>query len=252
MKQVTLVTLYGQKRKQFKELINSIWKEIESSELRRIFKPYDMSQIHATITGMEKLIGFDQLYNANIWDQDEEKVEMNFSSFFETTAGFFPMNVQVGGFDERFREFISMGDTPHNRSFKFYWDSKKVVLIGWSMDNGKGIADHKPENFRQALNDRHNIRSKMEKDNDLYMVIGELINLELFTDEELDQLKNAADHLEKKVRHLLANQPIKIPITLDEVQLIQYQTTSLELKTSEAYNIRKIQNDIEFLKNLYS
>ncbi|MFQ6054650.1 MAG: hypothetical protein ACE5J3_01545 [Methanosarcinales archaeon] len=54
MKQVTMVSLYGQKRGDLERLIKKCWEMINVSKFRRLFEPYHMNQIHGTIVGFGK------------------------------------------------------------------------------------------------------------------------------------------------------------------------------------------------------
>lgn len=251
MKQVTLVALYGQKKQNFIDLINAIFSEIEASELGGIFKRYNMNQIHGTLVGMEKVDGFEELYNFNIWEKEERKVEMDFANLYPTIAPFFPVDIQLGGFKEDYRGFSSLGGIPFNRTFEINWTSNKIILIGWSMDEGKKVANRKLEILRQTLHDRHNIRPKMDKDNDLYMVIGELKNVGLLSEEALDRLKKAGKKLEKSIRTKLAENKEELILTMEDLFFVQYESTTLDFNSSEAWNIQEAKNNPDFLKELY-
>jgi hypothetical protein len=57
MKQVTLVSMYGQKRKELAKFAKRCTDVIATSALRRVFRPDRLEQIHGTLVGMEKLVG---------------------------------------------------------------------------------------------------------------------------------------------------------------------------------------------------
>lgn len=135
MRQVTLVSLYGQKRGNLEQLIKMCWKMINDSKLGKVFEPYHMSQIHGTIVGMEKLIGFDNLFNANIWQASGNKVIMRYNEFLNVVTKHLPITVRFGGFDKNYKEFMSFGKTPYERSFQVKWATSKFTLIGWPHKN---------------------------------------------------------------------------------------------------------------------
>ena len=57
MKQVTLVSLYGHKPEALVQLISDCTAIIQASPLTRVFRPYQVEQIHGTINGLLKSIG---------------------------------------------------------------------------------------------------------------------------------------------------------------------------------------------------
>lgn len=84
MKQLTMVSFYGQKQNELQKRIQQCTDIILDSEICRVFRPYRMGQIHGTIVGMEKRIGFKKHYNANIWWKDGVDTEMKFDGLVET------------------------------------------------------------------------------------------------------------------------------------------------------------------------
>jgi hypothetical protein len=251
MKQVTLVAFYGQKRQNFRNLINAIFSEIEQSPLGSNFEPYQMNQIHGTLVGMEKMAGSEEFYNFNIWEKEGRKEEMNFKHIYSNVALFFPVNIQFGGFNEDYKGFSSLGGIPFNRTFEISWTSKKVILIGWSMAEGKKVADKKLLEARETLQDQHNIRPKMDNDNDLYMVIGEFQNLELLPEKALATLKESGKKLERSIRNKLAENKEELILSTEDLFYVQYESRTLDYNTSKAWSIEKVQNNPDFLKGLY-
>ncbi len=113
MKQLSLVALYGQKSKTIKKLIVSVWKEIEKSSMKRVFKRSAINQIHSTIMGMEKVIGYQKSYNANHWKKNGEKKLMDFNKLYDHINSHLPLNIQIGGFKKSNTDFKSFGKTPY-------------------------------------------------------------------------------------------------------------------------------------------
>ena len=100
--QVTLVSLYGQKRNpEFVRLIAQSQKVLTDA-LAGAFTPYDEMQIHATIVGLERSspTAFE---NENFAKFRNRKVTMDFDGFLDyvRTCGHFPFQVQLGGFQDR-------------------------------------------------------------------------------------------------------------------------------------------------------
>jgi hypothetical protein len=60
--QLTLVSLYGDKSKNFSAVITQ-WQQLDAQALGSAFTPYDIRQIHATIIGLER--HQTSAYNAN-------------------------------------------------------------------------------------------------------------------------------------------------------------------------------------------
>ena len=80
MAQVTLVSLYGEKKSALATLIAQC-QELVTNAVGAAFTPYDIRQIHATITGLEALVG-PPAYNANFAKYRGRDVVMDFDGFF--------------------------------------------------------------------------------------------------------------------------------------------------------------------------
>jgi hypothetical protein len=74
--------------------------------------------IHATITGLEALVG-PPAYNANFAKYRGRDVVMDFDGFFAylRVCGQIPFEVQIGGFANRDYPFASRKRVPYERSF---------------------------------------------------------------------------------------------------------------------------------------
>lgn len=252
MKQVTLVCLYGHKTKSLEQLIRDCMDLIQQSPLRRVFRPYLLSQIHGTIIGMEKMIGYSDNFNANIWSSNGNKTVMNFNEFLPTLHQHFPMTVQIGGFGQEFNKFDSFGHSPYERSFQVQWVSNRFTIIGWPHSKGDYTTVRKLNKVRDALGENCNIKHKYSGDNDLFIVLGEIVNLESFTDEELAQFKMAAQMLETEVRNYLSATKLDVTIDLDAVSVAQYELETLALSSTVAHRITNPGISSEFFASLYS
>jgi len=253
MKQLSLVALYGQKSKIIKSLIVPIWKEIEKSSLKRVFKRSSLNQIHSTIIGMEKLIGYQEPYNANHWEKNGEKKPMDFNKLYDNINVHLPLSIQIGGYKTRDTNFKSFRKIPFERFFQINFATNKVILMGWPVKEDKKTVHSKLLELRNDLFAKNNILHKYDehKDNDFYLVIGELQNLQVFTEEELIQLKKEAQQVENKIRIETLEDAQILEIKNEDLSYVQYQKESLEVASSNAFNFEEVKNDPARLENLY-
>ena len=251
MKQLTLISLYGQKPASLSNLIKRCSEIIQESKFRRIFKPYHLHEIHGTFFGMEKLIGFPECFNANIWIHTGRKETMNFEPLRETVMQYLPMTVRFGGFGKTFNGFKSFGKFPYERSFQVQWTTNKVTLIGWPHRNDEFSPNLLLKTLRSDVATKCNIRHKYDDDNDLFLVIGEIVGLQFLSDSERKEIKNTASSLEEKVREFLENNMIDVEIGSDQVFIARYGKESLPLNSTDVYCINKPGIDVGFLINLY-
>jgi hypothetical protein len=251
MKQVTLVSLYGHKPKTLVQLVHGCRQIIQSSPLRRLFRPYHLGQIHGTLIGMEKLIGYSDHFNANRWVATGKKTVMDFNRLLSTLQKHLPVMVRFGGFQPTFNAFASFGRCPYERSFQIQWATRRFTIIGWPHDHGDFLTNRSLDNLRGALGKNCNIQHKYKNDNDLFMVIGEMVAVESFSDLELAQLRAAARAVEIEVRDFLATQSVDVMIDADHLCLAQYEEETLALNSTISYPITKQGIDAGFISDLY-
>jgi hypothetical protein len=251
MKQVTLISLYGQKPASLSNLLKNCLKIIQESIFQQIFEPYDIDQFHGTFIGMEKIDGIPDICNANIWNQIGKREVMNFPPLVDTVKKYLPMKIRFGGFGRTFRGFKSFSKFPFERSFQIQWSADKVTLIGWPHRNDNFSSNPLLKNLRVEVEERCNIRHKYAGDNDLYMVIGEITDLGHLSQSERKEIKDATSSIEEKVRGFLENNPIDVEIKPDQVFLARYREESLPLDSTETYCIDNPGIDVDFIKCLY-
>ena len=252
MKQVTLVSLYGQKRKELTELIKSCTDIITASPLRRVFFPYHLQQVHGTLVGMEKLVGYQDHYNANEWEKSNyKKAVMNFEPLISLVKQHFPMTFQFGGFHKAFIQFDSFGRWPYERSFQVQWASKRITLIGWPHRDGNFTSNRLLVRFRDDVANKCSIRHKYTNDNDLFMVLGKIAGLDSITDEEVEAIKQESVYVEEAVRDHLVNQKTEICVEPDDVLIVQYEKEILPLDSTVAHRITNQALDKTFIRGLY-
>lgn len=251
MKQLTLISLYGQKPANLSKLVVHCSEFIQESKFRRIFRPYHLNQIHGTFFGMEKLTGFPECFNANIWNHTGRREAMNFNPLQETIMNHLPMTVRFGGFGKTFTGFKSFGKFPYERSFQVQWNTNKVTLVGWPHRNNNFTSNPLLKNLREEVVEKCKIRHKYNDDNDLFLVLGDIGGLQLLSDSERDEVRNSASILEENVRNFLEDNKTDIEIGFDQVFIARYEKEYLPLDSTDVYRINRPGIDVGFLKNLY-
>jgi len=244
MKQLTLVALYGDKAPALRSLIASC-QGIASRALRRAFTPYDIKQIHATIIGLEHSeAGFPQ--NANFRHLRGQCVEMDILGFLGDlrVCSDLPLSVQVGGFTDQDRTFVSRNKPPHLRTFSV--QGEKAVLIGWPCrTDSRGIPRSYPPTLdtirRRAkrfgiLHSYH--RSDTDLDNDFFFRIG-LVDRDAVSDA-------AVTTLEQRVRRYLSGHaPLLLPVGMDDLRVAAYRDERLPVDSTEVRSVSDPDSDGE-------
>jgi hypothetical protein len=253
MKQVTLISLYGQKAKPLAGLIGGCTTIIQSSKLRRIFSPYHLNQIHGTIAGMEKLVGYADHFNANIWANSPlgKRVGMKFDSLVNTVQQHLPITIQFGGFNKAFNAFDSFGKWPYERSFQVQWATNRFTIIGWPHQSSDFTSARLLEILRGEIGEKCNIQHRYSKDNDLFMVLGEISGLHLLSDSELADMKIAANDVEAQVRDYLTTQKVDVEIGAEQVFVAQYEKETLPLESTNVYSVADSRTTGSFIETLY-
>lgn len=251
MNQVSLVSLYGRKTNDLVTLINRCVGLVNIPPFQHIFTPYKPNQVHGTLIGMEKLVGFSENFNTNTWKETGNKEEMNFDPLVETVKKHLPIQIRFGGIRKNFRRFDSFGKTPYERSFQVQWQTNKLTLIGWPHENGDFTSKRLLEALRLDIATHCKIRHKYKSDNDFFMVLGEINGYHLLKESELQKIKYFATDTEEKVRVYLANNMTEVEIGLDQVFLVQYKDENLPVDSTTAYCIENQSIDADFIRKLY-
>ncbi len=239
MEQHTLVAFYGKKPEGLANLVHFIWEKILQSSLKDFFIPYVMDQIHATLVGMEKIPGFSQAYNLNIWEKKGTQKQMNISGLEDTLVSFFPAKIQFGGFQEEDAQVKSFGQPLFDRSFHIDWQSGRVVLIGWPIDVDGQVATTLLR-LREALFQNHRILHKYEGDNDCYLVLGSLTKLDQLDTLAISNYKSEQQVLEKDIRAYMSGCPHQIRLELNDLSVVKYTDSTLPLSSSKSYTLEKV------------
>jgi hypothetical protein len=248
MMQITVVAVYGDKSSDFAALITRC-QELARAVLGVGFRPYDPSQIHATIFGLERKIG-SAFYNANFSRYQGRDLVMNLEGILDylRRCGHFPLAVQIRGYGKRDYPFVSRQARPYERSFSIQGD--KVVVMGWPV---RGKPFQQPpatpsawvqeaklypltlDVMRHAaqvhgiLHTYH--RALTDVDNDLYFRIGLLVDQTPLTE-------RARDTLETEARQLLSTQPpLILDIPLEQVAVALYEEDTLPRSSTRVWSL---------------
>jgi hypothetical protein len=248
MTQITVVALYGDKSGDFAALVTRC-QELGRAVVGVGFKPYDPSQIHATIFGLERKVG-SPFYNANFSRYRGRDLVMNLQGILDYLrhCGHFPLEVQVGGYGERDYPFISRQARPYERSFSIQGD--KVVVMGWPI-RGKpfqqppatpsawvqearlypltlDVVRHAAQAYG-VLHAYH--RAPTDVDNDLFFRIGLLV-------EQTSLTESLRDTLEAEVRQFLSMQPpLILDIRLEQVSVALYEEDTLPASSTRVWSL---------------
>ena len=251
MKQLTLLSLYGHGGGRWHNLSAAAWRSSHSHHSAEFFKPYHPLQIHGTLVGMEKLIGYSDDFNVNIWVDSGINTHMDFSLLVDTLKQHLPMTVRFGGFPQFLSEFKrDLGLSPYERSFQVQWPTNRFTLIGWPHRRGDFTADRLLEKFREDMKNNCHIQHKFKNDNDLFLVVGEIVGLKNLSDIELAQIKGATPSLESDVRNYLVARKVDLKITADEVCIAQYEKETLDLHSTIPHRVNDGMS-ANFISGLY-
>jgi hypothetical protein len=248
MTQITVVALYGEKSSDFAALIARCQGLVRSVPGLG-FQPYDPSQIHATIFGLERKIP-SALYNANFSRYRGRDLVMNLEGIlaYLRRCSHFPLQVQVGGFEKRHYPFVSRQACPYERSFSIQGD--KLVMMGWPI---RGEPFPRPPGTPSALVEEAKLypltldvirhatqaygvlhayhRDLTDVDNDLFFRIGLLIDQPSLS----DQVRAT---LEAEARQFLSIQPpLVLDIHLEQVSVALYEEDTLPSSSTRVWSL---------------
>lgn len=259
--QVTLVSLYGDKHKEFAAAITR-WQQLVAQAFGLAFTPYDVRQIHATIIGLERQRA--PLDNANFAKHHGREVAMDLTGFlaYLRRCGHIPFTVQLGGFANRAYPFTSRETNPYERSFSVQGD--KVVVMGWPVRGAPGPAASVPpaaevpaagiypptlDLIRRAAQDfgiLHGYhRTVTDIDNDLFFRIG-LLDPKATT-------PAATIALEAQARRLFsAQRPLVIEVRLADVYIAAYEDDRLPVASTRIWPLADPKVDGHFVAGLFT
>jgi hypothetical protein len=248
MTQITVVALYGEKSSGFAALIARC-QALVHGVLGPGFQPYEPSQIHATIFGLERKTQ-SALYNANFSRYRGHNLEMNLEGILDYLrhCSYFPLQVQVGGFEKREYPFVSRQASPYERSFSIQGD--KVVMMGWPIHDrptsrlpatSSALVEEAKlypltldamRHAAQAYGVLHAYhRGLTDRDNDLFFRIGLLVH-------QPSSSEQVRQTLEAEARQFLSIQPpLVLDLHLEQVSVALYQEDTLPRSSTRVWSL---------------
>ena len=243
MRQATLVALYGEKPEGLSKVISTCWDRL-SNAFGGEFRPHDMAQIHATIIGLERVIGTSGS-NLNALRREGRRVKMDIPGFLRwltapNRSGLVPFSVQICGFADREYPFRCLDKTPYKMTFSF--QDGNPVLIGWPVSGnlppddalrstGTPISSESYPKTLQRIRESaeaYGLYHKYLGDNDFFIRLGSL------PESEADERNTT----ETELRALLGKcAPVVLEVGTDRVAIVSYPygSETLPLATCEAW-----------------
>lgn len=239
MKQLGLVTYYGPKPSHFKNLIEECQKLIVEA-LGHDFTPYQVEQVHGTVISLERL-DKDGFYSLQHYVTGKRKLEMDIIGYLEylKNVGGFPITVRFGGFRRDEVPFLSLGLSPHERSFSF--QGIKAVMLGWPVIKSEAGGNRSTKlsdvlGRIRVAGERFNLRHTYNQldfiDTEYYLRLG------------LSQ-KSAEESIyratEDRVRDYLSRiDPVIIEISMADISVVCYQDDTLPLSSTKTLPLSSI------------
>lgn len=258
VRQATLVSLYRQKPKELVSLITRCQSAIAETPGIK-FASSNLQQIHATIIGLEKVVG-SSMHNLNLAKYRHQSGLMDICGFvdFLRASGQVLFQVQIGGFKNRDYPFTSRGQRPYDRSFLI--QGNKAVMIGWPVQRQLCTSGSSSPNLlrdaqtypstldhirhaAQAFNICHTYhRAPTDIDNDFYFRIGLVA--------ETDDLPRKS--LEGRIRELLSQTgPIIVDITVSDLCIAAYEDETLPSISTKVWLVQDTKLTSESIWSLY-
>ncbi|MCL4860773.1 MAG: hypothetical protein KJZ93_15260 [Caldilineaceae bacterium] len=235
MVQFALVAFYGEKPTPLANLLTACQEQLRHA-LGEAFLPYQVEQIHATMAGLESVIGQPGVNDHFAQLRGEHRV-MDFAALlhFLRRGEWSPITVQLGGFADRAYPFTSRGRRPFDRSFTIQGD--KTVLMGWPVApkrKGKAAWPTTLDGLRRAFQ-AYNVLHKYhaapaDMDNDCYLRLG-LLDLACVSSTALPVV--AADLR----TYLSIRQPLYLPIDHTTLSIVAYTDERLPPASTQAWRI---------------
>ena len=219
---LTLVCHYGVKPEPLAELLRRLV-ELLQRRCGRAFEPYLLSQMHATLIGLELDVVDGAQVNRWFWQHRRERHTPDperLAKLVETTP-YLPFSARFGGFPpDASYPFTSRGQHPYQRMFQLQGD--QAVLMGWP--EHAGTFPRTLAKLRRAFESAHVLHKyhadpERDDDNDLFLVLGHLDRARVPTTE--------ADAVELAAREFLANHPTRVDIDRDAITLVRYSDPRL-------------------------
>jgi len=210
---------------------------------------------------MEKIIGFRNFANLNNWDINNNLINMKFDQFIQIIKNLtFPIEIKFGGFKENYSDFLSCPNSklpqkePYFRSFSINIRMGKAILIGWPHHNNDFVNNKKLLHLRNEMKSKANIVHKYDnwEDNDFFVVLGDFSNKSYWLAENnSSEIESLNTSIRNRMSELNNSKGVDISLNLNDIYLVQYQNETLELQSSEAFNLLNYNFDLN-IDNIYS
>lgn len=173
--QLTLVSHYGEKPREFRDLIQELQRPLLST-LGNNFLPYAVEQVHGTLVGLEGTATGNDVLSHNFLQLSGERRPFDFPGLLkflrDDFAGF---EIQIGGFHpDQDYGFTSQDKSPFLRSFSLRGPA--AVAMGWPRQQNSYPLEL--DLLRRSLERFGALRKWAwrdgEIDNDFYFVLGQL------------------------------------------------------------------------------
>jgi hypothetical protein len=223
--QVTLVAHYGDKPAALSALVGHLQGKLHDL-LGRVFRAYELEQVHGTVIGLEGCRVGPRLMNQH------SRSPMNLRGALEFVGGprFRPISVQIGGYHASGAyPFESRNTHPYLRSFSIQRAGARdiAVALGWPNEDGSypNSLDLLRRTFREYGISHKWHRTDDEIDNDFFFVLGTI-------DRNMTDVR-ALESTTKIVRAELAScGETLIEIDRHTLQLVGYSNPQLPRGTS--------------------
>jgi len=272
--QVTIAALIRDKPPHFAAFLDACKMRVVEM-LGQAFRGYDTDkQIHATIVGLERVpTNRSAFHNKNFNQHRQRQLEMDYAgllNYFQMSADF-PLQIQIGGFQNREYPFVSRGDRPFLRSFSIQpgrnpegKEVEFVVMMGWpirsrDLPTSQNQLPQLNETLKypksldsirqtvQTFNVLHAYHSTLtDVDNDFFFRIG-IINNPAKIDPFIKQ--QLVDSMREWLAH---HDPVIVNVKRSDIWLIQYTSPELPTNaTTHPYRITDPNLDADFCRSLY-
>ena len=246
MNQVSLIAFYGNKDVSLCRLLISMNNKLKHS-LGSAYHPYPISQIHATLIGLESIQRANGIYNYNFYSNygDERLMQLHEALRLADNTRQLPIKIRIGGYHENTDYgFTSFGQHAWKRSFTIQGD--KVVLMGWPTHTAANC--HPLAELRRSfeafgiLHKWH--RTSQDVDNDCYFVLG------LITPDAISAIDVTKTQF--TMRNYLAEMtPVTLTLMADTLSFVSYTDVTLPGATTRYLSLPDAVRDPDQLLRLF-
>lgn len=225
----TLVAYYGDKPKVLTDYLLRIRECIAPLDRTNRIDFYAIDQIHATLCGLESSTEENLTYQHNYFMHHGVKMPVRPNLLTSLLRKHLPMQMQFGGFSAVFRQITSQEQPLHQRSFSYNIKTGKFILCGWPHISGD-FRNVPLLRLRIALEEECHFSHKYKEDNDLFMVLGSIRMQAGSLDQQTLTWVNG---IVEKVRKMMSSQKMNLPLGLDDLTIVDYQSPELPPETSK-------------------